>query len=179
MPHQFMGFGALALALTLLGMSSCRSAAANGLLPQGTAVPDLSGTDQDGKLHQLTEARGHPMVVYFYPKDATPGCTKEACAFRDVWQKYQEAGVRLFGVSRDPQTSHAQFALEHRLPFPLIADTEATWAKAFGVATTLGRFARVTFVIAPDGKVARVYPNVDPGLHAGEVLEDIRQLGYR
>jgi peroxiredoxin Q/BCP len=170
--------GFVALVILGFGPSGCRSAAAAGLLPPGSGVPDLSGVDQEGKVQRLSEARGHPVVVYFYPRDATPGCTREACAFRDVWEKYQAASVRLFGVSRDPQGSHARFAEEHRLPFPLIADTEATWAKAFGVPTTLGRFARVSFVVGPDGKVVKAYPNVDPGIHAMQVLEDIRRLGY-
>ncbi|RYE87040.1 MAG: peroxiredoxin, partial [Myxococcales bacterium] len=110
-------------------------------------------------------------VVYFYPKDGTPGCTKEACAFRDVWGKYQAAGVRVLGVSEDDQASHKKFADEHRLPFSLVAD-DGSWARAFGVSTTLGMPSRVTFLIDAGGKVARVYPDVDPGVHAERVLGD-------
>jgi peroxiredoxin Q/BCP len=149
----------------------------SGLLPAGALAPDLVGVDQSGKKHRLRDTEGNPTVVYFYPKDGTPGCTTEACAFRDVWQKFDEAGVRLFGVSRDSQQSHAEFAQEHKLTFPLIADEDGRWATAFGVGTTFGMDSRVSFLLGPDGKVAKVYPDVDPGLHAAEVLADAKALG--
>ena len=115
-------------------------------------------------------------MVYFYPKDGTPGCTTEACAFRDVWQRFQDAGVRLFGISTDSTASHQSFTGEHQLPFPLIADPGETWGKAFGVSTTLGMYERVSFLIGPNGKIAKVYPDVDPGVHATEVLADATKL---
>lgn len=147
-----------------------------GLLPVGADAPDVSGVDQDGKTHALSETRGSPTVVYFYPKDETPGCTKEACAFRGVWKEYEEAGVKLFGVSRDAAASHKEFADKYRLTFPLIADQDGAWAAAFGVATRLGMYQRVTFLLGRDGRVAKVYGDVNPGLHALEVFEDVKKL---
>jgi peroxiredoxin Q/BCP len=145
-------------------------------LPVGSATPDLAGVDQSGNTHRLADSRGKPTLVYFYPKDDTPGCTKEACAFRDVWQEYRAAGVRLLGVSQDDQQSHAKFAEKYHLPFPLIADPQGDWGKAFGVATRVGTYARVSFLVGEDGKVAKVYPKVDPGVHATQVLADVAAL---
>ena len=142
-----------------------------GLLGAGASAPSVQGVDQNGAPVTLAAERGHPVVVYFYPKDGTPGCTKEACAFRDVWGKYQAAGVRVLGVSEDDQASHKKFADEHRLPFSLVAD-DGSWARSFGVSTTLGMPSRVTFLIDAEGKVAHVYPDVDPGVHAERVLGD-------
>ena len=109
-----------------------------GLLPPGSPVPDLSATDQSGRLRRLADERGHPLVVYFYPKDGTPGCTREACAFRDAWQSYQRAQVQIFGISADDQKSHEGFAKEQHLPFPILADPSHTWSSAFGVSTVAG-----------------------------------------
>ena len=148
----------------------------SGLLPIGTTAPELSAIDQNGASHKLADERGHAVVVYFYPKDATPGCTKEACAFRDAWAKYKSANVQVFGVSGDDERSHEQFSKELSLPFPILADPEHRWSAAFGVSTTLGMDARVSFLLDKDGKVARVYPNVDPGVHASEVLADATAL---
>ena len=167
-------FAVVALVVIGLGVRRYAIAAAEGLLAVGSAEPDAAGVDQSGTNHQLSETRGHPTVVYFYPMDETPGCTKEACAFRDVWQKYEQAGVRVFGVSLDNGESHAKFAAKYQLPFPLIADTSGSWAQAFGVPRKFGRYSRVSFLIAADGKVAKVYPDVDPGIHATEVLTDIK-----
>src|SRR5262245_53155260 len=147
-----------------------------GLLPVGATAPQLSALDQHGGKQSLAAEHGHPVVVYFYPKDGTPGCTKEACAFRDVWDKYKAAGVQIFGVSADDQKSHEQFAKEEKLPFPLLADPDHVWSRAFGVSTTLGMASRVSFLVGPNGKVAKVYPDVDPGVHATEVLQDAASL---
>jgi peroxiredoxin Q/BCP len=144
----------------------------SGLLPAGSAAPDLSAPDQTGKVRRIAEERGHPLVVYFYPKDGTPGCTKEACAFRDTWERFRQAGVQIYGVSADDQKSHEQFAKEQHLPFPIVADPGHSWSAAFGVSTKLGMDARVSFLIDPSGKVSKTYPNVDPALHADEVLKD-------
>jgi peroxiredoxin Q/BCP len=147
-----------------------------GMLKAGAAPPDLSAVDQQGKTHRLSEERGHAVIVYFYPKDNTPGCTKEACAFRDTWERYQKAGVQVFGVSADDQKSHEAFAKEQRLPFPILADPQETWIKAFGVSTKLGMASRVSFLVDKNGKIAKVYPDVDPGIHADEVLKDAAAL---
>jgi peroxiredoxin Q/BCP len=151
--------------------------AAAGLLAEGTAAPDFSVPDQTGAVRTLTAERGHPVVLYFYPRDATPGCTREACGFRDAWARYEAVGARVFGVSVDDVASHRAFAEEHELPFPLLADTEAQIADAYGVSHDAGTMARVTFLIGPDGTIARVYPSVDPGVHADELLGAIASLG--
>lgn len=143
-----------------------------GPLPVGATPPELSAVDQHGKTRKLSEERGHPTVVYFYPKDGTPGCTKEACAFRDTWDRFQKAGVQVLGVSSDDQKSHEQFAKEEKLPFPILADPDLTWAKAFGVPIRLGMTSRVSFLLDAEGKVKKVYPDVDPALHADQVLGD-------
>lgn len=142
-------------------------------MPVGASAPDVSAQDQTGTVKSLAAERGKPVVVFFYPKDGTPGCTKEACAFRDAWDKYQAAGVQVFGVSADDVKSKEQFAKEQQLPFPILADPEHKWSTAFGVGTKLGMMERVSFLIAPDGKIAKVYPDVDPALHANAVLGDV------
>jgi peroxiredoxin Q/BCP len=170
-------FVAFALTVTLAGCGAAtRTDGGVGLLPSGAAAPDLAAPDQTGKVRRIAEERGHPLVVYFYPKDGTPGCTKEACAFRDQWERYQKAGVQIFGVSADDQKSHEQFAKEQRLPFPIVADPSHAWSAAFGVSTRLGMDSRVSFLIDGAGKVAKIYPDVDPGLHADEVLKDAAGL---
>ena len=108
--------------------------------------------------------------------DGTPGCTKQACAIRDAWQQFEEAGITVLGVSTDDPDSHRGFAKEHGLPFLLIADEDRAWAKAFGVDSTLSMHDRDSFLIAPDGTIARVYRGVDPSAHAGNVLADAAAL---
>lgn len=162
-------------------LSGCSSAqtrpdGGQGLLPVGSPAPDLFAPDQNGALQRLSDQRGRAVVVYFYPKDGTPGCTQEACAFRDAWEKFKVANVMVFGVSTDDRASHESFAREHNLPFPILSDPEQTWLQAFGVSTTAGMASRVTFLISPDGKIAKVYPDVDPGVHADEVLKDAAAL---
>ena len=166
------------LALTLIACgASQRPDGGSGLLPVGsTTPPELSALDQNGKAHTLAEEHGHPVIVYFYPKDGTPGCTKEACAFRDIWKSYTNAGVQVFGVSADDQISHEQFAKEQKLPFPILADPQRTWITAFGVGTRLGMASRVSFLLDKDGKVAKIYPDVDPAFHADQVLRDAAAL---
>jgi peroxiredoxin Q/BCP len=116
------------------------------------------------------------VVLYFYPRDATPGCTREACAFRDAWSRFEAANAVVVGVSTDDSESHAEFASEHELPFPLLADTDERIADAYGVAVRLGFAQRMTFLIDPQGRVRHVFESVDPGVHADEVLEVIAQL---
>ncbi len=173
-------FSAFLFASLLTTLSACsaqkRPDGGEGLLSIGSSAPDVAAVDQNGKPHRLSEERGHAVIVYFYPKDNTPGCTKEACAFREAWERYQKAGVQVFGVSADDQKSHEQFAKEQHLPFPILADADQAWIKAFGVSTKLGMASRVSFLIDGQGKVAKVYPDVDPGIHADEVLKDAAAL---
>ncbi|EYF03438.1 Thiol peroxidase, Bcp-type [Chondromyces apiculatus DSM 436] len=145
-------------------------------MPVGSPAPDLFAPDQNGALQRLSDQRGRAVVVYFYPKDGTPGCTEEACAFRDVWDKYKTSNVVVFGVSTDSRESHEAFARENKLPFSILSDPDQTWIAAFGVPMSLGVAKRVTFLIDPDGKVAKVYPDVDPGVHATQVLKDAAAL---
>jgi peroxiredoxin Q/BCP len=176
----FPGAKLAGLLLTAWGLSGCmattRPDGGVGHLPVGSEAPRLTGIDQNGQEQRLPDAQSRPTVVYFYPKDGTPGCTTEACAFRDVWKRYEQAKVRLLGVSSDDRASHQSFAQEHKLTFPLVADESHVWATAFGVSIGLGMYERVSFLIGPNGKVAKIYPDVDPGLHATEVLEDAKAL---
>jgi peroxiredoxin Q/BCP len=169
-------------ALLLSACGACGGRQAGGkkqLLAVGSEVPPLVRTDHLGKPVSLRSEQ--PTLVYFYPKDGTPGCTKEACAFRDVWQRYSGAGVRAIGVSADSEQKHREFAQEHQLPFSLIADPEHVWSDAFGVGPVSwalpGADARVSFLIDTKGRVAKVYEDVDPGVHAEQVLQDAKTLG--
>jgi thioredoxin-dependent peroxiredoxin len=140
-------------------------------LAVGAAAPDLVGTNADGSKQRLSQVEGEFAVVYFYPKDDTPGCTKEACAFRDAFDKYKAAGVTIFGVSRDSEESHRKFRKNHSLPFPLVADESGDVQRAYGVPSKMGTMAaRMSFLVGRDGKITRVWPDVDPGVHAVEVL---------
>lgn len=167
-------FGApMALAIAVVGCGATRRPdGGEGLLPIGSDAPALSAVDQNGKEHRLADEKGRPVVVYFYPKDGTPGCTKEACAFRDAWDRFTAANVQVFGVSTDDAKSHEEFAKEQKLPFPILADPDGKWMSAFGVPSRLGMASRVSFLVDAKGKIAKVYPNVDPGIHADEVLKD-------
>ena len=136
----------------------------------GDPAPDFTAATDSGDTLRLSDLRGKRVVLYFYPKDDTPGCTKEACAFRDAWAKFQAANVAIVGVSRDSEESHRKFVKAHDLPFPLAADEDGTIAKTWGVKSTLGVTARVSFLVDADGKVAKVWPDVDPAIHADEVL---------
>lgn len=181
MKHSILKAVALALC-TLVSLSpvACGKSSSNqsqalpnGMLSEGANAPDLSAVDQNGVSHRLSDERGHYTLVYFYPKDATPGCTKEACAFRDVWDRFTKANVQIFGISADDQQSKQAFAKEHKLTFPLLADPNSQWIRAFGVPTRLGMAKRVSFLIDPNGKIAKVYADVDPGVHATQVLDDV------
>ncbi len=114
----------------------------------------------------------HVVVLFFYPKDNTAVCTKEACAFRDAWKRYEQANVAIIGVSNDTTKSHEKFQREEHLPFPLAADESGAIAAAYGVKKNLWGYDRVSFLIDREGKVAHVWPSVDPGVHADEVLAE-------
>jgi peroxiredoxin Q/BCP len=164
---------AACVAAAAVGIAACASTrpdGGKGLLPVGAVAPDFEARDPGGTPVRLSGAAGSPRVVYFYPKDETPGCTKEACAFRDAFDHYREKGVVIFGVSRDSAESHREFQTHHSLPFALAADESGSVQTAYGVPSRLGHSARVTFLVGRDGRVARVFPDVDPGVHAAEVL---------
>jgi peroxiredoxin Q/BCP len=145
----------------------------------GEEAPDFRLQDQKGDWHTLADHRGKWITLYFYPKDDTPGCTKEACEFRDNIFAYDDLGAIILGVSLDDVESHEAFAEKYSLPFSILADTEKTVAKDYGVYTKIAAFEmakRETFLIDPDGKVAKHYSKVDPASHSTEVLADLRVL---
>lgn len=146
------------------------------LLTVGTEAPDFSAPDQSGDARTLAEHRGHPVVLYFYPRDATPGCTQEACAFRDAWDRLQADGAVVYGVSTDDVEAHRAFVEAQRLPFSLLADPDETLLAAYGVPSRSGYAARVTFLIDGAGVIRQVFPSVDPGVHADEVIAAIAAL---
>ncbi len=150
------------------------------LLEVGDKAPDFKTTDQEGKPVSLADFRGKKVVLYFYPKDDTPGCTKEACAFRDGFADYRKRGIEVLGVSADSEKSHKKFAEKFHLPFRLLADTERKIVKdygAWGEKSLYGRLFkgihRITYLIDEKGKIAAVWPKVKPAEHAQEILASL------
>ena len=146
----------------------------------GIPAPDFELLDENERTHKLSAYRGQHVLLYFYPKDDTPGCTTEACNFRDDYSAYQEAKVVILGVSPDSPKSHAKFKAKFDLPFSLLADTEQQVCEAYGVWALkkfMGReymgVLRTTFLIDPDGMIVKVYEKVKPAQHSAEVLADI------
>lgn len=145
----------------------------------GQAAPDFRLQDQKGDWHTLAAERGKWVVLYFYPKDFTPGCTTEVCAFRDDILGLSKAGADVFGVSLDDVKSHAEFAEKYHVPFRLLSDADSAVAKRYGVLTSkLGKSyaRRETFLIDPEGKVAKRYEDVDPKENSKQVLADLAAL---
>jgi thioredoxin-dependent peroxiredoxin len=149
----------------------------DGLLPVGAEVPSFSVRAHTGQEVSSSGLRGQVVVLYFYPKDGTPGCTVEAEQFSLAHDDLKKSGAVVLGVSSDDSDSHQQFAEEHGLPFLLLPDEDHALARAFGVKTTFGMTQRVTFIIDKTGHVARVYDSVTPKSHAGQVLADLKTLG--
>ena len=144
---------------------------------QGQQLPSVSFiTEDERKLTSSDLLGGQKTILYFYPKDDTPGCTKEACSFRDRMADYQRAGLRVYGVSLDSPESHRRFREKYRLNFPLLTDEGGEAAKALGVLGERGVANRVTFLLDPAGRVAKVYSDVSPESHADEILEDAKTL---
>jgi len=166
------------IAFTLLAMMSAGCASGQALAP-GERVPDVGARNQDGALVRLSQYRGHPLVVYFYPKDRTSGCTVEAQAFREEYAQFRALGVEIVGVSNDDTSSHKDFCTRERLPFSLLADPDQTIARAFRVGSIFGFYHRVTFLIDDAGVVRRVFDPVHPAGHAHEVLAATRALEGR
>ncbi|HEY5642925.1 MAG TPA: peroxiredoxin [Woeseiaceae bacterium] len=153
---------------------------ANDDVGVGRPAPEFELADQDGRLHSLEDYRDQWVVLYFYPKDETPGCTTEACEFRDNIFAFKELNAQILGVSLDDVDSHKAFAENHGLPFPLLADVDGAVSSAYGVKTRmLGMTVakRQTFLVGPDGKIAKHYTEVKPAEHANQVLADLRSLG--
>jgi peroxiredoxin Q/BCP len=165
--------------LTTVCMILGLSTSARAELAPGQAAPDFRLQDQHGEWRSLEDYRGRWVALYFYPKDDTPGCTREACAFRDNIFAFEEIGAVILGVSLDDVKSHAAFAEKYSLPFPLLADSDGEAAEAYGV---IGGFAgiriakRQSFLIDPQGHIARHYIKVNPDKHSEEVLADLTEL---
>ena len=152
------------------------------ILKEGTPAPQFSLPDETGAVRSLSEFAGQTIVLYFYPKDDTPGCTTEACNFRDDYSAYEQAGVTILGVSPDSPKSHAKFKAKFNLPFSLLADEQHELCEQFGVwgpKKFMGReymgVARATFVIGPDAVIKKVFENVKPADHSAEVLAAVRE----
>jgi peroxiredoxin Q/BCP len=151
------------------------------MVEEGTPAPEFSLTSDSGETVSLADLRGRPVVLYFYPKDDTPGCTAQACGIRDAWGEFEQAGALVLGVSPDDERSHVKFKEKYGLPFPLLADIDHQVAEEYGVwgeKTYAGKtymgVDRSTFVIAADGTVAKVFRKVKPDEHADQVLEVLR-----
>lgn len=153
------------------------------MLKEGKKAPAFSLPDKDGKLHALKDYAGKWVLIYFYPKDDTPGCTTEACTLRDAHPKFGKSGAVVLGVSKDSEKSHAKFAEKYGLPFTLLSDPSTEMIAAYGawqMKKFMGRefmgIVRMSYLVDPDGKIAKVYPKVKPAEHADEVLADLEDL---
>ncbi len=146
-------------------------------------APNFQLPDQEGQLHSLSDYLGKWVLLYFYPKDDTPGCTREACELRDAWSEFQEVNAVVLGVSADSVESHQKFVTKHQLPFTVLSDPEKQVIKEYGAwgekkmfnNTFLG-IQRSSVLIDPEGKVAKIYEKVKPAEHAKQVLKDLRKL---
>jgi thioredoxin-dependent peroxiredoxin len=168
-------FLAASLSLSLFGYGAAKA----GDLHIGAVAPDFRLSDQHGRMHRLSDYQGRWVVLYFYPKNDTPGCTEEACRFRDDIAYFNTIGARVFGVSVDSVESHAAFAGKHGLPFPLLSDAGGETARAYGSLRNFGLFKlaqRHSFIIDPDGRIAKIYRKVSPSTHSAEVIEDLTLL---
>ncbi|MBF8280740.1 MAG: hypothetical protein HW383_513 [Candidatus Magasanikbacteria bacterium] len=151
------------------------------MLKVGVKAPNFSLPDQSGAVHQLKDYAGRWLLLYFYPKDDTPGCTMEACTIRDIWRDFKKMNAAVLGVSADTVKSHKKFAAKFKLPFPILSDEEKKMIKAYkvwGKKKFMGReymgIRRTSFLINHKGRVAKIYENVKPAEHAAEVLADIK-----
>ncbi len=173
MRHAFLGLVLMAGGLAPAGPVMA------GQPAEGAAAPDFRLQDQNGDWHELSQYRGKWVALYFYPKDDTPGCTTEACSFRDNIFAFRERDAVILGVSLDDVDSHEAFAEKYSLPFSLLSDAEAEVAEQYGVVRNLGVMKlakRETFLIRPDGTIAKHYAKVDPDTHSKEILADLERL---
>ncbi len=153
------------------------------VLQRGAEAPAFSLPDQDGKMHGLRDYKGKWILLYFYPKDNTSGCTKEACAIRDEFPRFGKLDAVVLGVSKDSTESHRRFADKHGLPFTLLSDADTKVQKAYGAwrrkkmagREYMGTF-RMSFLIDPEGRIEKIYEKVKPAEHAAEVLEDLKDM---
>jgi thioredoxin-dependent peroxiredoxin len=165
------------LALAMSGLTGTIHAA--DMPAAGADAPGFALKDQSGKVQKLEDYRGKWVVLYFYPRDDTPGCTEQACKFRDDMAQLTQLGAQVLGVSVDDSASHAKFAAKYKLPFPLLADEGGAVAKAYGALSDWGVFTyarRYTFLIDPQGRVAKTYLKVDTSKHSIEIIDDLKKL---
>ena len=153
------------------------------ILNPGDLAPDFSLPDATGNFVHLADFLGQDIILYFYPRDNTPGCTKEACSFRDIYSEYQSRNIAVLGVSTDSAQSHAKFAAKYQLLFPLLCDLDASVAKAYGcygLKKFMGKefmgIMRMTFTIDPDGRIGKVYRKIKPESHPVEILAGLSDL---
>ena len=153
------------------------------MLQEGKKAPSFSMLDQSEEKHTLKQYAGEWILIYFYPKDDTPGCTKEACTIAEVYNDFERLGVKVLGVSKDSPRSHQKFAEKYNLPFTLLSDPEMQMIVKYGALKEKKMFGRavrgthrISYLIDPDGKIAKIYPTVDPASHAAQLLQDIKEL---
>ena len=171
----------LIIAITALVFLISKQSEAASVPKPGDTAPDFRLVDQNGEIKKLSDFSGQWVVLYFYPKDDTPGCTKEACAFRDDLASLERLGAKVVGVSVDDSDSHAKFASKYHLPFALLADEDGKVAESYGALTNLlvVKIAkRYTFLIDPKGKVSKVYLSVDTSRHSQEIVDDLKKLSH-
>jgi thioredoxin-dependent peroxiredoxin len=176
---KYLGRVERMISLSMFIVIFAAASAFGGKMPkEGDKAPVFSLPDQTGKIHKLADYHGKKVVLYFYPKDDTPGCTKEACSFRDSFEDFKKAGIEVLGVSVDDESSHTKFAEKYNLPFTLLADKDKKVVENYGVwgeKNMAGKkymgTNRVTFLIGGDGKIVKVFDKVKPDEHAREVLE--------
>ncbi len=168
----------LYIAVLLLAFFGYRSyAAASDTLKIGDDAPSFTLNDAQGQTHYLSDYAGKYLVLYFYPKDDTPGCTKEACHFRDDMAQLEKLGAKVVGISVDSSQSHERFAQKYHLPFPLLADTNGQVADSYHALTNfyvLKIAKRYTFLINPTGKIAKIYTSVDTSNHSQQIINDLK-----
>lgn len=167
-------------ALLLIAIMGYRSyASVSSRLIVGDDAPNFKLNDAKGKSHALSDYHGQYLVLYFYPKDDTPGCTKEACHFRDDMTQLEKLGAKVVGVSVDSKESHEKFAKKYHLPFTLLADTDGKVANSYHALTNLyiTKIAkRYTFLIDPNGKIKKIYTNVDVSNHSQQIIDDLKTI---
>lgn len=152
-------------------------------LKVGEMAPDFELPDENGEIHSLSDYKNDWVLIYFYPKDDTPGCTKEACMIRDNFPKFEELELKVLGISTDSEESHSRFKDKYSLPFTLLADTKKEVTQKYEVAIekkifgkTFHATARTSFLLDPEGRIAKIYKKANPTTHAGEVLQDLSEM---
>lgn len=176
---KMLAVGLIAIALIVVAVALRPRIARAEMLKEGQIAPPFTTqmvTGDSVAPVSLADFHGKKVVLYFYPKDETSGCTKEACAFRDGYSRYTNAGLVVLGCSVDSADEHKQFIAKNGLPFPLLVDPDKAIAKAYGAANgipILGLDRRITYIIDENGKILKVYPSVDPSTHATQILSDL------